>query len=106
MTTDAFTIGPSGKATIKKDPEAVLDYIWNWTDWLALSGADTILTATVTADVGLTMASSSVIDSNRRVQAFLSGGTDGVTYKVKCHITTAAVRTEDRVIYVKCKQDR
>jgi len=109
MTTDTFVISSSGKATIKKDPEATLDYIFNWTDWLTAAGGDVIVSATVTPDTGLTLVTSGVVDAGRRVQAFISGGVDGVTYKVKCSIVTAASpnpRREDRVIYIKCKQDR
>jgi len=107
--TDTYVISATGKATILKDPEATLDYTFNWTDWLARSSNDTIVTALVTATDGLTIVSSAVIDGGRKVQAFISGGTAGTTYKVTCHITTTltpTARIEDRVIYIKVKQDR
>ena len=34
--TDTVSVSSSGKASIKKDPNAVLDYPFDWTDWLDL----------------------------------------------------------------------
>ena len=78
-----------------KDPQAILDYEWDWSDWL---GADTIATHTVTAATGLTVASSS--RTSTAVLAWLSGGTAGATYAVVCHITTAAGRQDDRTLQI------
>jgi len=36
MTTETYTISASGKASIVKDSAAVLDYPFDWTDWLDL----------------------------------------------------------------------
>ena len=78
-----------------KDPQAVLDYEWDWSDWL---GADTIATHTVTAPTGLTVASSS--RTSTAVLAWLTGGTAGVTYAVVCHITTTGGRQDDRTLQI------
>jgi len=106
--TDTYTIGPTGKATIKKDKQATLDYTFNWTLWLALAGSDTISTHTVTVETGLVKVSSSIIDASRRVQAFINSpsGVAGVAYKVTCQIVTAGGRTDERVIYIKLVEDR
>ena len=76
-----------------KDPDAVLDYQFNWGDWL---GADTIASHTVTAATGLTVDSSTATSTT--VTAWLSGGTEGETYSVTCHIVTAAGREDDRTM--------
>ena len=74
-----------------KDPDAVLDYVWDWTSWL---GDDTIATTTITAADGITVDSSATVGP--LVTVWLSGGTAGTTYPVTCRITTDGGRTEDR----------
>lgn len=76
-----------------KDPDAVLDYEWDWAAWL---GDDTIASHTVTASAGLTVDSTEATAT--AVTAWLSGGTDGATYSVTCHIVTAAGREDDRTM--------
>lgn len=78
----------------QKDPQAVLDYQWDWSAWLA--AGDTIVSHTVTAAAGLTVDSSS--HTGTAVTAWLSGGTEGVMYPVTCHIVTAAGREDDRTL--------
>lgn len=80
-----------------KDPEAVLDYVFDWTVWL--EDSETIFTETVTAQTGITLDSSAVQDGT--VVCWLSGGTAGSTYRVECKITTSAGRTDERTIRVR-----
>jgi len=97
--------GPLGK-TIPKDPDAVLDYSFNWNDaddpWLAVLEAITSRTVTVAA--GLTKDSDSEL--NGKVSVVLSGGTAGTTYKVSCKITTDATpaRIDERSIYIQVEE--
>jgi hypothetical protein len=51
---------------------------------------------TVTASAGLTVDSTEA--TTTAVTVWLSGGTEGVTYTVTCHIVTAAGREEDRTM--------
>lgn len=81
-----------------KDPNAVLDYTFDWSDWLATG--DTISTRSVTADSGITVDSSAIIASSTAVQVWLSSGTAGKRYDVTCRITTAGGRTDDRTIAI------
>jgi hypothetical protein len=77
-----------------KDPDAVLDYEWDWEAWLA---GDTIVDhdVDIPADpTGLTLDSDSA--STTAVTAWISGGTAGESYTVTCHIVTAAGREDDR----------
>ena len=80
-----------------KDPSAVLDYVFDWTEWLATG--ETITDHTITADTGITVDSSA--ESDGKVTVWLSGGTAGINYKVACLITTTAGRTDERTIWIK-----
>ena len=80
-----------------KDPSAVLDYVFDWTEWLATG--ETITDHTITVDTGITVDSST--QDTGKVTVWLSGGTAGINYKVACLITTAAGRTDERTIWIK-----
>jgi hypothetical protein len=80
-----------------KDPSAVLDYVFDWTEWLATG--ETITDHTITADTGITVDSST--EDTGKVTVWLSGGTAGINYKVACKITTSAGRTDERTIWIK-----
>lgn len=79
-----------------KDPDAVLDYGFDWTSWL---DGDTISTSAWSADAGITVDSDS--NNTTSTTVWLSGGTAGTTYEVTNQITTAAGRTDDRTIRIK-----
>jgi hypothetical protein len=80
----------------RKDPDAVLDYSFDWSKWL--QGSEAIIAHTVIAPTGITLDSSDA--DAERVTAWLSGGTNGTTYNVTCRITTDQGRTDDRSIQV------
>jgi len=80
-----------------KDPSAVLDYAFDWSNWLAAN--ETISSATVTVDAGLTKDSQS--NTTTKVIVWLSGGTLGTAYKVACRITTNQGRTDERTIGIR-----
>jgi len=80
-----------------KDPSAVLDYVFDWTGWLAT--VETIADHTITADTGITVGSSA--ESGGKVTVWLSGGTAGINYKVACKITTSAGRTDERTLWIR-----
>ncbi|CAL8476381.1 hypothetical protein [Caballeronia sp. S22] len=79
-----------------KDPQAVLDFNWDWSAWLGQS--ETIVDKTVTPAAGITVDSSSI--SGKVVAAWISGGTAGTAYVVACTITTSAGRTETRRLQI------
>jgi hypothetical protein len=87
-------------AFIRKDPESVLDYTIDWSDFL--NAGDTISSNTYTVDTGLTASSSTNTTTTTTVT--LSGGTAGTVYTVKCSITTSASRTAIRRFRVKCEE--
>ena len=97
-------------STFIKDPDAVLDYKFDWaastngngsTDWLA--SGETISSHTITVDTGITKDSSSLTDTNTSVTVWLSGGTAGTDYNVACKIVTSASRTDERTIRIRCQ---
>jgi len=83
-----------------KDPDAVLDYQFNWESWLA--DGDEIESATVTPESGLTVDSTAVTAGT--VTAWVSGGTAGNTYDLTCHIVTTDGREDDRTIRIVVKE--
>jgi len=80
-----------------KDPEAVLDYGFDWSDWLA--DGETISTSTWTVPTGITKDSDSKTDTVTTI--WLSGGTAGKSYRVTNHIVTSAGRQDDRSLIIK-----
>lgn len=84
-------------ATFTKDPEAILDYIFDWSDWLATG--EIITSATITVPTGLTKASQTT--TTTEVIAWISGGVVTTTYRVECKITTNSNRTDVRAINIR-----
>ncbi|GGR51974.1 phage fiber-tail adaptor protein [Streptomyces roseolus] len=84
--------------TWEKDPQAVLDWMFDWSNWLA-AGESISGTPVVTVDSGLTKDSQS--NTTTKVTCWLSGGTLGATYKVACRITTNQGRTDERTIAIR-----
>ncbi len=96
-----------------KDPNAVLDYKFDWSpltngadggtsDWLA--SGETISSRTVTVSTGLAKDSDGLTDTNTSVTVWLSGGTDGVDYTVACKIVTSDSRTDERTITIRVRE--
>lgn len=85
------------------DPQAVLDYSFDWSAWLA--GQDTISASSWSVDGS---DAALVIDSTDftvlSTTVWLSGGTVNRTYKVTNHITTVGGREDDRTLLIKVKQ--
>lgn len=89
------------------DPEARLDYRWDWGEpdswgrtWL---GGDTITDAVVTSPDPSVLIED-VDHDDTSVVAWVSGGTVGTTVQLTCHITTAAGRQDDRTINLAIRQ--
>lgn len=79
-----------------KDPDAKLDYGFDWTAELAEHGDDSITSATVVASpAGLTVSDVQHADG-KLVTYWLEGGDAGVEYEVRCRVVTAAGRIDDR----------
>lgn len=81
----------------KKDPDAVLDWVWDWNEWL--DDGETISTSTFIASVGITVTSTS--NTTKTATVWLSGGTAGQVYQVTNRISTSVGRTDDRSITIR-----
>lgn len=88
--------------TFIKDPQAVLDYAFDWSAWLAAD--ETITTATVTVPTPSTLTVNGSTHTDSVVTAWLGGGTVAMNYPVTCHITTSQGRQDDRTIGVKIQE--
>lgn len=86
--------------TFNKQPAEVLDYDIDYSS--ALDTGDTIVAHTVTAETGITV-DTSVIVGGVYVKIWLSGGTNGATYKITLTVTTAAGRVREDEIKLKIK---
>lgn len=96
---DEFTV-IANKPTITKDPNAVLDYYENFTNWLP--EGDLIVSVTTIA-TGITVDEANITGAGKFVQLWCSGGTLGVTGTVTVRITTVEGRIDDRTLYFKMK---
>lgn len=79
-----------------KSASAVLDYVEDWSGWLA--PGDSIQSSEWIAPSDLTLDASSAADS---ATVFISGGTEGLTYRIVNRIVTAQGRTAERGWYLK-----
>lgn len=91
-----------------QDPQAVLDYTLDWSNWLVED--DFLAHVSFTAPDGINILSQNVSDSvvtdreNVCATVWLSGGTVGVTYNVTCHIVTDGGREDDRTFQLVIRQ--
>lgn len=98
---DTFDLTNPKRPLIPKDPNAKLDYTFDWTAWLD-AVTDTISSAEIIAD-GVT-AGAPVVVGSKKVVVSISGGTEGETHSATCRITTAGNRIDDRTIFFKMEQ--
>ncbi len=84
-----------------KQPADVLDYDFDYSDWLE-DRNDTISSHSVVSEAGLVVGNVFVL--NGVVKVFLSGGTNGSSYKVTCTVITTGGRTKQAEITVKVKE--
>lgn len=87
-----------------KHSDGVLDYIFDWTDWLESVG-DTISTATFAVlPSGLTLGANS--HDGETATTWVSGGTNQGSYKIFCKIVTTGGRTETKHITVRIRNEQ
>lgn len=84
-----------------KDPQAVLDYGFDWQADGYLASGETISTSTWTAATGLTVQSSS--NTTTTTTVWLSGGTHGEDYLITNRIVTNGGRTDERSQLIRCR---
>jgi hypothetical protein len=91
-------------AKFEKQPADVQDFDIDFTEWLA-GMSDTAPGPTgvvVVATTGITITATSLL--NGVVKVWMSGGADGVTYKVTVTVTTVGGRVKQAEFNVKVKE--
>lgn len=97
-------MNPIYTVPIRKDPQAKLDYGWNWGGgWLLPGDTITASTWTITGPDSALAQSAPWFDL-RETGVWLTGGTIGASYKVTNHIVTAQGREDDRTLTVSVVQ--
>lgn len=84
---------------IIKDPQAILDYGFDWSAWL---DDDAISTSTWILPSGMTSVQEGINGSTTII--WLSGGVIETRYDVVNRIVTVAGRTDDRTIKIVCME--
>lgn len=88
-----------------KDPSAVLDYVMDWSPWLATG--ETIIASPLplvtSANPAMTVANISVSDGDK-VRFRLSGGNAGSDYLVTVRITTSSGQVDERTIRIQVRE--
>ena len=87
--------------TYVKDPGAVLDYGFDWSEKGWLATGESISESSWTVPEGLTKDSDTNDDTTTTV--WLSGGTAGENYEVVNHILTSTDREDDRTLIIKVR---
>ncbi len=82
----------------KKDPDATLDWIFDWNEWLG--DTETISSVEFEADPGITIEDQG--STTKTATVWLSGGTAGEVYRVTCRITSSEGRIDDRSFTLRC----
>lgn len=74
--------------------EDVLDYLWNWEDWL---GEDTISVVDASITTGMTiLGSPTILQDRKNVRVWLDGGEENNAYIAKMTIVTVGGRIKTR----------
>lgn len=84
----------------KKDPDATLDWIFDWTPWLG--EFETITDAIFITDPGIVV--TAYAHTSKTATVWLSGGTEGQVYRVTNRVTTTDGRIDDRSFTLRCTQ--
>ena len=99
----SFILDSKGRPVIDKDPDALLDYTFDWSAYLTALFNDTIVSVLWTVDItsGIVVASQS--NSTTTATAWVSGGILGTTAILSCKITTISGRIDERQAQLKIK---
>jgi hypothetical protein len=90
--------------TYEKDPDARLDYFWDWTDWLGPAELITNHSFSIVPILGVELDTSSVSTDGKKVVAWLIGGEENTAVDVTCHIITNEGREDDRTMNIWVKE--
>lgn len=88
-------------AKFEKQPADVQDFDVDYSEWLT-GLSDTILSGSATAEAGITLDKHEIVSG--AVKVWLSGGTNGIAYKITTTVITVGGRTKQAEIIVKVKE--
>lgn len=83
-------------STYLLDPNATLDFAFDWASWL--EDGETLTAETVTATAGATVINDTI--DGTRVVYWLTGGQVGSDVEVTCRVTSSAGRVDERSVRV------
>ena len=86
----------------KIDPDAVLDFQFDWSDWLDDDTEEAISTAVIVIDPTGELESTDPAVNSGVVTFWLSGGVATKHYIVSCKITTTGSREDERSMIINC----
>lgn len=92
---------PEPVRTFRKDPNANLDYGFDWSDWM--ESGDTIEASEWLFSVAGLVAGDEAFGDDA-TSIWIAGGTDGMEYLVTNRITTQDGRIEDRTFQISVVQ--
>jgi len=87
-----------------KDPDATVDFVFDWSDWLS-AGESIDSVAFAITPVGLTTVTSGNTATTATI--WFSGGTAGTDYEITCTVTTDAspnARIDDRTAVLRVRE--
>jgi hypothetical protein len=98
MTTETYSTVGIKRPSILKDPDATLDYTFDWTEWL--DEGENIAAISVTVEGGIVLESAAL--AGAFVTAWVSGGIANEKALVTCQVTTSHVppRIDQRSIWL------
>jgi hypothetical protein len=88
MNVDTFRLDANGNYLIDKAVSEVKDYVFDWTDWLSLAGNSGIASAVVSVDQASGLAVDSIVQGDKSVTVWVSGGNVNHRGRVTCKIVT------------------
>lgn len=87
--------------TVRKDPDAILDYVYDWSLWLGEDSINTVQTVVTPVADELTVDEPRTSIADGKVTIWVESGILNKIYDVICRIVTANGRTDDRTIRFK-----
>lgn len=82
-----------------KQPFDKVDYEFDLEQWLVPTSGDTLLSANVSASPSSITLGIKTVNSTNVIQ-FISGGVDGIDYKITCQVTTVQGRDKEAEIFI------
>jgi hypothetical protein len=88
--------------TFIQQPNEVLDYDVDYSEWIP--AGDVVLTATATADPGITLGDTLIDPTGLVVKQWVSGGVNGETYKIQVSATTDEGRVKEAEFRIRIRE--